>query len=173
MVLNCNSGSVPFKYLGLPIGADQRKKRTWAPVLEKVKERLGSWSTRCLSLGGRVTLLKLVLEATPIYYLSFFLAPQGIILCLESMFKQFLWGWGGDSDRIFLWVAWDDVCCDKECGGLGISSLKATDVALLGKWVWMLKIENNRLWQRVLWARYGTDLQGVYGLGRNPGGGLT
>lgn len=68
MVLNCKSGSVPFKYLGLLIGVDQRKKRTWEPVPAKDKQRLGSWSNRCLSLGGRVTLLKSVLEAVPIYF---------------------------------------------------------------------------------------------------------
>lgn len=45
------------------------------------------------------------------------MAPQGIIHTLESMFKQFLWG-GKDKDRKICWVAWDDVCGNKECGGL-------------------------------------------------------
>ncbi|CAJ2671427.1 unnamed protein product [Trifolium pratense] len=31
-VLNCKVGSLPFSYLGIPIGADPRKIRTWEPA---------------------------------------------------------------------------------------------------------------------------------------------
>lgn len=95
LILNCKSGSTPFKYLGLPIGVNPRRKVTWAPVVEKVRKRLSSWNNKSLSLGGRIVLLKSVLTSLSMYFLSFFLAPKGIILTLESMFKQFLCGGGG------------------------------------------------------------------------------
>ncbi|GAU17441.1 hypothetical protein TSUD_233190 [Trifolium subterraneum] len=39
--LNCRIGITPFKYLGLPVGANSRKMATWEPMLESVRGRLG------------------------------------------------------------------------------------------------------------------------------------
>jgi hypothetical protein len=41
--LNCRRGSIPFKYLGLPVGANPRNISTWEPMLNVIKGRLGSW----------------------------------------------------------------------------------------------------------------------------------
>ena len=35
LVLNCRKGTIPFVYLGLPIGGDSRKLSFWKPVLEQ------------------------------------------------------------------------------------------------------------------------------------------
>lgn len=35
--------------------------------------------------------------------------------------------------RKICWVAWDDVCKDRECGGLEIKSLGDFNLTLLGK----------------------------------------
>ena len=36
-VLGCKQGSLPMKYLGLPLGAKFKDKSTWNPILEKMK----------------------------------------------------------------------------------------------------------------------------------------
>jgi hypothetical protein len=41
--LNCRRGSIPFKYLGLLVGANPRNISTWEPMLNVIKGRLGSW----------------------------------------------------------------------------------------------------------------------------------
>lgn len=92
--LNCKIGVFPFVYLGLPIGADARKKSTWVPVVEKIRRRLSSWDSSHLSLGGKVVLLKSVPYALPIFYLSFFRVPVGVTNQIEILFRRFLW-WGG------------------------------------------------------------------------------
>jgi len=46
-------------------------------------------------LGGRLVLLKSVLSSLPVYALSFFKAPAGIISSIESLFNSFFWGGGG------------------------------------------------------------------------------
>lgn len=53
----------------MPVGADARKKSTWAPVIEKIRGRLTAWNGNFLSLGGKVVLLKSILYAL-IYLLS-------------------------------------------------------------------------------------------------------
>nr|KYP71400.1 Putative ribonuclease H protein At1g65750 family [Cajanus cajan] len=129
-ILHCRVGSTPFSYLGLPIGANYRMISTWYPVIENVKKRLSRWKCTTLSFGGRIALLKFVLHSIPIYFLSFFKAPKGIISSIESLFKYFLWG-GDQDNRKINWVAWDVVCRDKIHGGLGIKDLSTFNLALL------------------------------------------
>ncbi|GAU10825.1 hypothetical protein TSUD_424490, partial [Trifolium subterraneum] len=75
--LCCKVGKLPFLYLGLPIGGDQRRLGFWEPVLARLKKKLSGWKSRFLSFGGRLVLLKSVLTSLPVYALSFFKAPSG------------------------------------------------------------------------------------------------
>jgi len=92
-ILNCRVGHVPFLYLGLSIGGNPSRLAFWDPVMHSIKSRLSAWKSRFLSFGGRLTLLKSVLTSLPVYALSFFKAPSGIISSIESLFKLFFLGW--------------------------------------------------------------------------------
>jgi len=91
-VLNCKLGRLPFLYLGLPTGGDPRKLKFWQPLIDRLKSRLSGWKSKNLSLGGRLVLLKFVLSSLPVYFLSFFKAPAGIISSIESIFNCFFLG---------------------------------------------------------------------------------
>ena len=71
-ILGCKQGSLPMKYLGLPLGAKFKDKSIWNPILEKMERKLASWKKSYLSKGGRVTLIKSTLSNLPIYFLSLF-----------------------------------------------------------------------------------------------------
>jgi hypothetical protein len=88
-ILHCKMGSIPFVYLGLPIGGNPRRLSFWEPVVNRIKSRLSGWQSRFLSFGGRLILLKSVLTALPVYALSFFKAPSGIISSIESLLIKF------------------------------------------------------------------------------------
>jgi len=92
MVLNCRVGSIPFVYLGLLIGGNARRLSFWESPISRLKSRLSGWKSKHLSMGGRLVLLKFVLSSLPVYTLSFFKAPSGIISTIESIFNCFLWG---------------------------------------------------------------------------------
>jgi len=49
--LHCREGVVPFKHLGLSVGANSRKMSTWEPMLDQLKKRLNSWENKYVSLG--------------------------------------------------------------------------------------------------------------------------
>jgi hypothetical protein len=40
--LNCQLGSIPFKYLWLHIGANPKSESTWDPLLDHLQKRLFS-----------------------------------------------------------------------------------------------------------------------------------
>ena len=40
--LHCSVGSLPFTYLGLPVGANPRLDRTWMPLIDNISRRLDS-----------------------------------------------------------------------------------------------------------------------------------
>ena len=42
--LNCSAGCIPFKYLGLPVGANPRSMTTWDLLIETLGGRLNNWS---------------------------------------------------------------------------------------------------------------------------------
>ena len=58
----------------------------WDPALLRIKKRLSRWRSKFLSFGGRLVLLKTIMFSLPVYALSFFKAPPGIISALESLF---------------------------------------------------------------------------------------
>jgi hypothetical protein len=69
--LNFKVGNLPTKYLGLPIGCDPRKNRTWEPVINSLRKKLSSWKCRSLSMGGRLVLLQSLTKYYLFYRISF------------------------------------------------------------------------------------------------------
>jgi len=69
--LNCSRGSIPFKYLGLLVGANGRILPTWEPFVDLMNRKLNAWGHKYISFRGRIVLLNSVLNSIPIFYLSF------------------------------------------------------------------------------------------------------
>jgi len=59
-------------YMGLPIGDDVHRLAFWEPLIKRINFRLSGWSSKYLSMGGGLVLLKFVLSSLPVYALSFF-----------------------------------------------------------------------------------------------------
>ncbi|GJW87974.1 thaumatin-like protein 1 [Tanacetum coccineum] len=123
-----------FRYLGLWWGWDD-SFITWDDVILKLQSRLSKWKAKTLSIGGRLTLLKSVLGASPLYNMSIFKVPKGVLKVMESI-------------RSF----------EEEKGGLGVSSYFALNRALLLKWVWRFVSQDDSLWFRVIQAVHGDKI---------------
>ncbi|GJT41527.1 RNA-directed DNA polymerase, eukaryota [Tanacetum coccineum] len=131
------------------------RKSAWVGLVNKLQARLSKWKVKTLSIGGRLTLLKSVLGASPIYYMSIFKVPKGVLKTMESIRSKFFNG-VDSSDRKISWVAWDNVLASKLNGGLGVSSFFALNRALLLKWVWRFISGDGSLWCKVIQAIYGS-----------------
>ncbi|GJV17166.1 putative RNA-directed DNA polymerase, eukaryota, reverse transcriptase zinc-binding domain protein [Tanacetum coccineum] len=66
----CMSGSLPFTYLGLPIGSNMSRLNHWQGFIDKFKSRLSEWKVKLLSIGGRSTLVKAVLGSVGCRFLK-------------------------------------------------------------------------------------------------------
>ncbi|KAE8675999.1 Myosin-15 [Hibiscus syriacus] len=123
---------------------------------ENFHTKLAGWKVATLSLAGRLVLIKSVLSSLPTYFLSMFKIPASILMALNSIMSNFLWGGGNGSKKIH-WVKWDDVCKPKNEGGLGVRNLTSMNRALLGKWSWRFANERNSVWRNFICSKYNID----------------
>ncbi|GJS77191.1 hypothetical protein Tco_0727072 [Tanacetum coccineum] len=126
-----------------------------------------AWKAKAPSIGGRLTLVKSVLGSLPIYYLSLFKAPKKVINLLESIRSRFFWGFK-ESQQGISWVKWNSILLKSSMGGLGVGSLLAKNIGLLGKWKWRFLTENDALWRPVIKEFYG-ECGGFGSLARSRG----
>lgn len=63
------------KYLGIPEHFGRKKSDVFTSMVDKIRQRAASWSTRYLSLAGKLTLLKSVLSAMPNHTMQCFKLP--------------------------------------------------------------------------------------------------
>ncbi|XP_027184167.1 uncharacterized protein LOC113782475 [Coffea eugenioides] len=64
----------------------------YADTYNAVAARILSWKNQSLSAGGRLVLIKRVLSSMPIHLLAAASPLKGILLALEKLFINFLWG---------------------------------------------------------------------------------
>jgi hypothetical protein len=155
--LNCKRGVVPFKYLGLPVGANPKRIATWEPLLDQIRRRLNSWENKFISFGGRIVLINSVLNAIPIFHLFFLKLPNKVWKKIVKIQREFLWG-GVKGGKKICWVKWGTVCKEKCKGGIGVRDVKIVNLSLLTKWRWRLLQEGRPLWKEVLVAKYGSHI---------------
>nr|GEU65136.1 RNA-directed DNA polymerase, eukaryota, reverse transcriptase zinc-binding domain protein [Tanacetum cinerariifolium] len=134
----------------------------WVDTVHKLRSQLSNWKVKNLSIGGRVTLLKWVLGASPLYNMSIYKLPKGVLKEMKAIRSKFFNG-ADISDRKIMRAAWDKVLASKKNGGLGVLSFHALNHALLLKWVWRFISQDGSLWFRVIQALYGSsfDLHSV------------
>ena len=89
-ILRCRVGSLPMKYLGMPLGTPYKTASVWNPILERMEKKLSGWKRLYLSKGGRLTLLKSTLSSLPTYYLSLFVIHVVVADRLECIQRNFL-----------------------------------------------------------------------------------
>nr|GEX91119.1 RNA-directed DNA polymerase, eukaryota [Tanacetum cinerariifolium] len=118
--IGCSILSNQFRYLGVMVGECLSRLKAWDDIISKLRARLSKWKMKTLSIGGRLTLLKSVLGASPIYNMSIFKVPRGVLKVMEAIRSRFFNG-TGQSDKKITWVAWNKVLASKNRGGLGVS----------------------------------------------------
>lgn len=87
--IGCTTSDMPFFHLGVPIGHNMNHIPAWSPVLDHFQSRLLGWKAKCLSFGGRLMLVKLVLGSIGSYAMFIFLFSILILTSPEGLRARF------------------------------------------------------------------------------------
>jgi hypothetical protein len=71
--VDLNSG---FKYLGYLLKPGAAKADDWGWLVAKIEKKIGLWCNQWLSLGGRLILVKSVLESQSVFWMSMEVIPN-------------------------------------------------------------------------------------------------
>jgi hypothetical protein len=88
-LFGCEAGSLPFKYLGIPIHFRKLKNGEWKAIEDRFEKKLASWLGKLLSYGDRLVLINSVLTSLPMFMLSFFEIPKGVRKRLDYFRSRF------------------------------------------------------------------------------------
>jgi len=74
----CDVGSMPFTYLGLPMGTTKPKFEDLTPMMDRVERRLSACST-WLSYSGRLEMVNSTITPITTYAMCTIKLPKGVI----------------------------------------------------------------------------------------------
>ena len=143
-IFNCQVGSFPLKYLGVPVSPSRLHVSDWDNLVEKNTKKLLAWKGNSLSIASRTILINSSLSTSFIYDMSMYLLPKTVTNKLDKQMRTFFWKGNGLKRKYHL-IKWGIICQSKEKGGLGIKSIRKMNISLLSKWWWKLHNENG-LW---------------------------
>lgn len=90
-ILGFTSAKLPSTYLGAPLITSALKHSSWKVLLENLEARLSSLTHRSLNMASRLVLIKVVLQAMPLYLFSILAAPKWVLKELIFLQRSFLW----------------------------------------------------------------------------------
>ncbi|XP_074314256.1 uncharacterized protein LOC141649465 [Silene latifolia] len=144
-VTGFTEGSMPFRYLEVPIQATRLTKIECNILVEKMVNRIRSLGAKKLSYAGRLVLVNSVLNTLHNYWSGIFLIPKCVVKRIEAVCRNYLWDGSADYHRVPS-VGWDKVTLPKEEGGLGIKRTAIWNIASVAKLVDWLYCKADRLW---------------------------
>lgn len=149
----CSKGSLPFTYLGLPLGLTKPKIQDFLPLVNKCERRLGDISSM-LNQASRLQITNAVLLALPTYYMCSLEIPKTVIKQIDKFMKHCMLRGSNVNGRTQLKAAWEMVCIPKEEGGLGIINIEAQNQALLMKNLDKFYNKRDIPWVKLVWDRH-------------------
>lgn len=86
-LFGCTVGTLPFTYLGLPLGTTKPLVRDFAPLVCRVERGLAA-SSSLLSYSGRLQLVNSVLSSLPTYFMCTIKLPKTVIEAIDKIRKK-------------------------------------------------------------------------------------
>ncbi|XP_074282956.1 uncharacterized protein LOC141607501 [Silene latifolia] len=125
-------GTLPFKYLGVPISAGRLSVKHYSILIEKITARITGFGAKKLSYAGRLTPVSSVLSSLSNYWASIFLLPKCVIRKVEALCRNYLWDGSPDYIRVPM-VSWRKSALQNVKEGTNWSSYKPKNGT---SWVW-------------------------------------
>jgi hypothetical protein len=79
-----------MKSLGFVIKPNDYQKIDWSWLIAKVEKKINVWCHHQLSREGRLVLVKFVLEAIHVYWMSLSWTPKGVLEVIRRISFKFI-----------------------------------------------------------------------------------
>ena len=152
-VFGCKIQSLPFTYLGLPMGTTKPRVEHYAPLMNRTERRLTATSN-FLTHAGRLQLVNSVLSSLPTYAMCSLQVPVAVLEYIDRARRHCLWRGSDTNAKMKPLVAWKKCCKPKKKGGLGIINLKSQNSALLLKHLDKFYNQKDVPWVKLVWSSY-------------------
>ena len=139
-----------LKYLGFHLKPCRYLIKDWDWLIAKVEKRVTNWSYRWFSKGGKLILIKFVLESIPVYWMHFWI-PLTVIEKIRKICFKFLWS--GKDVSVLPWTSWRSLAIPKFLGGWGLKIPVLFAKALAAKSTWNI-IHGNGIWVQIAIQKY-------------------
>ncbi|XP_019418539.1 PREDICTED: uncharacterized protein LOC109329320 [Lupinus angustifolius] len=117
------------------------------PIAYRIINKLAKWKGCCLSIMGRVELVKSIIHNILVYRFHIYSWPINLLKRMDCCIRNFIWS-GDTKVKKLITVAWHKVCCPIKEGGLGIRSIKLLNEATMVKLAWEMNSSQQE------WANY-------------------
>jgi hypothetical protein len=149
----CQAGSLPFTYLGLPLSMNKPTVQDCLPLVDRVEKRLFSTSM-LLTQAGKMQMVNSVLSSLTTFYLCSIKVPITILNQIDKYRRHCLWRGGDVNARKPPLAAWKMVTKPKSKGALGVINLRRQNEVLLLKHLHKFYNKDDLLWVNLIWANY-------------------
>ncbi|XP_074277209.1 uncharacterized protein LOC141600851 [Silene latifolia] len=109
----CVEGTLPFKYLGVPINAGRLISKDCTVLVENIVEKIRAFGVRKLTYAGRLVIGKSVLVSLYTYWSNIFLIPKCALRKIDNICRNYMCDgtmgklvWWVYSKPDNLWVKW-------------------------------------------------------------------
>lgn len=161
--ISCEARIPVTEGLGKYLRAQFVHRRHWkamcTALIDKYKQRMDGWKTKCLSLAGRITLANSVLTSLPVFHMQTSILHASMTKEMDKLVRRCIWG-SMEGQRNGHLVNWNIVCKAKEEGGLGVRRASEVNQALMAKLDWCMLNEMDALWSQTLLSKYGQGREG-------------
>lgn len=141
-------------YLGHPFYKFKSKCEAYKDLKEKLENKLAGWRQKCLSMAGQMVVIKTVAQAILNYITQTFLLPKNILHKMDSIIRNFYWGFKNSNDHHLYLKSWNTICLPKTSGGLGLSKMEEITQALITKLAWNLATLSDKPWAQLVKVKY-------------------
>lgn len=149
----CTKGSLPFTYLGLPMGTTKPRIIDFLPLVNKCERRLGGISSM-FNRAGRLQITNAVFSSLPTYFMCTLELLKTVIKQIDKFRKKCLLRGSNINGTGKPKAAWEMVCRSKQGGGLGIINLEIQNQALLMKNLDKFFNKRDIPWVNLVWEKH-------------------
>jgi hypothetical protein len=150
--INCKHGTLPFTYLGLPLGISKTSLEHFLPIVQRVEIRLCGIAN-FLDYGGKLLMVKSVLSSLPISFMACLEVPVTMKDQIEKYMRYCLWRKKNNEvqSKGSALISWSKICRPKNQGGLGVLQLDAQNKALMFKNPHKFFNRQDTPWVNLIW----------------------